>query len=268
MQTMKSPVLYDFFYKPLSQSVVERQQKVDIDNYKSLPATITKVSDYEELQCVDVQIAIDDVYVTRADMVLEKLTLKKVFVSLMNSGGFSIKQPVSVGDPVKLSWASKDISKYLDGTGGNVSVSINELANLQDCWVELRGGTRKNHTKPSVDNLVIEGGATEIVITPKGEVTINTSGTSYLKSEKHTIDTDVEITGNLVVKKNTTTEGETYAQSGVFASTYAGLAGVSAPAIFEVDMQIEGDTTQTGTFTINGVVVNTHNHNGQVPPME
>ena len=134
------------------------------DLFIAIPATVTKVDDYESKQVVDVKPVINDVYedaeITRA------VTLGSVFVKLPSGGGFSIKLPIAVGDLVTLHYAHRDIS-------------------------------------------------TTITIKPSGEVTVDTSGTSYLKSSKHTIDTDVEITGTLKVvgdvinESNVTTTGTT-----------------------------------------------------------
>ncbi|CAM0043897.1 baseplate spike [Vibrio phage K460] len=256
----KSPIVYNFLSTPLSQSLQERNLTPTVADYKSLPATITGIQDYESHQCLDVRVAIDDVYVNRNDYVSEGIELKKKFVSLLNSGGFSIKQPVSVGDPVKLCWSNKSLGQYLDGEGGNVEVNVKEVAELDDCWVELVGGTRKNNTKPSTVNFIIEGPKTTTTITPEGDVTTVTSGSvsvtaegsSYLKSSKHTIDTDVEITGQLNVRK------ASYHHAGMFASTYTGITGGAAS--FEVDVNVNS------TFSINGVAVNGHDHNDSVPP--
>ncbi|AUR91507.1 hypothetical protein NVP1161O_065 [Vibrio phage 1.161.O._10N.261.48.C5] len=252
---------YNMITEPLSQSLFNKNLTPVVKDYRSLPATITSVKDYEKYQCVDVKIAIDDLYVTRQDYVQEGIELKKKFVSLMWAGGFSIKQPVAVGDLVKLCWSNKSLGSYLEGDGANVPVNVQDMTELDDCWVELRGGTFKNNTKPSAMNFIIEGPKTKTTITPDGDMSTETSGKvsviaegeSYLKSSKHTIDTDTEITGTLTVT------GQSFHQSGVFSSTYAGLAGSAAPASFEVSVNVNG------TFSINGVVVNGHNHNGTVP---
>jgi hypothetical protein len=254
----KDTIIYNFISTPISQPVYDKQLVPNPREYRSLPATIVGIDNYENLQCVDVKISIDDLYVPRNNLVQEGIVLKKKFVSLLNSGGFSIQQPVSIGDPVRLCWANKSIGQYLEGNGGNVTVSVSDLAELDDCWVELVGGTYKNNANPSSKNLIIQGPETKITITPEGKIDITTSGESYLKSSKHTVDTDMEITGELRVK------GMSYHESGIFASTYAGLAGLSAPATFEVDMNITGDIIHLGSFTINGKSIDGHDHNGEV----
>ncbi len=249
----KTPIIYNFLSEPLSQPLFESKLNPVVQDYKSLPAIITGIQDYEAYQCLDVKISIDEVYVTRNDYVQEGLELKKKFVSLPYSGGFSIQQPVAVGDPVKLCWANKSLGQYLDGSGGSVTVNTKEIAELEDCWVELKGGTHKNNTNPSTKNFIIEGPKTKFTITPEGDVTLVTEGSSSIKSSKHTIDTDVEITGKLDVK------GQSYHHAGMFSTTYAGLAGTTAPASFEVNVNVDG------TFSINGTPVNGHDHDNNVP---
>ena len=269
---MGSPVIYDFLSKPYQQAVIERKQEQRLINFKGAPAIVVGVQDYEELQCLDVQVAIDDIYVRRNNLVLESIILKKQFVSLPNSGGFMIKQPVKVGDPCRLKWSHKDLGQYLDGSGGKVQLNINETGEIEDCWVELDGGTRKNNTKPSVDNFIIEGPETKITIKPAGDVEIITSGTTLLQSSGHTIDAPTtSITGTLEVQGATTllstlvTTGVTTSSGGILSPTYAGIGG--APATMSADLILTGDLTQTGTFTVNGVVVNNHDHSSTVPPM-
>ncbi len=258
-----TPIIYDFFSKSLKDAVFSRRNQASDHNFKGIPAEIVGVSDYESMQCVDVRASINDVYVEKDNLTLESITLKRVFVSLPNTGGFKWKQPVKVGDKVRLSWAHRDLGDYLDGDGSSVDININEIAQIEDCWVTLDGGTRKNHTNPSLENLIIEGPNTEIVITPDGEVTVKTSGTSYIKSSHHTVDTDMTITGNLLVKGNetvnqnvtiggntsitgtTTSTGLLTATSGVLAGNYGGITGTCV---------------MVGSVTIGGVSVGTHTH--------
>ena len=174
------------------------------DLFIAIPATVTNVDDYESKQVVDVKPVINDVYedaeITRA------VTLGSVFVKLPSGGGFSIKLPIAVGDLVTLHYAHRDISTYLDGDGGDIDNPLSMVADIRDCWVTHGFGTRNANQKPSKTDFIIEGDNTTITIKPSGEVTVETEGTSYLRSSKHTIDTDVEITGTLKVVGNVTNE--------------------------------------------------------------
>ena len=66
--------------------------------YISVPARIVSTKNYESLQCVDVQILINDLYFYKNNTVLKQGVLKNIFVKLQSSGGFNIKLPVNVGD--------------------------------------------------------------------------------------------------------------------------------------------------------------------------
>lgn len=183
------------------------------DLYVGIPAIVTNTDKYESEQVVDVRPVINDVY--EDDEITKAVTLGSIFVKIPSGGGFSIKLPIAVGDLVTLHYAHRDISTYLDGDGSDIDSPLGMVADIRDCWVEHGFGTRKSHQKPSKTDLIIEGANTTITVKPSGEVTVETEGTSYLKSSKHTIDTDVEITGVLTVvgdvinKANVTTTGVT-----------------------------------------------------------
>ncbi|AUR92163.1 hypothetical protein NVP1170O_050 [Vibrio phage 1.170.O._10N.261.52.C3] len=264
--------LYDIAGKSLNENIMQRVAEFTRENlFIGIPAVVEGVQDYESKQCVDVRPLINDVYFTKNNTIIQASILRKVFVKLTEGGGFKIKVPVHKGDLCTLHWSHRDIGKFLQGQGEAVDVDISSVAELNDCWVELGFGTRNSHQNPSVDNLIVEGEATTITITPSGEVTVNTSGTSYLKSSHHTIDTDTTITGNLVVKQNTTTEGDNTtngntqtdgtttstglltATAGVQAPSYGGIGGAGGT------MTIDSATITTDA-TIGGISYAGHIH--------
>ncbi|AUR84725.1 hypothetical protein NVP1063O_058 [Vibrio phage 1.063.O._10N.261.45.C7] len=257
--------VYDLGGSSLSENIDRRARDFNRENlYIGIPAIVTSVDDYETLQCVDVQILINDLYTWKDNTILTSPKIGKVFVALPSGGGFTQKMPVSVGDKVRLCWAHRDLSNFLDGDGSAVDQIASSVSELEDCWVELGFGTRRVNQKPSKDNYIIEGPNTTITITPEGVVTVDTEGVSYLKSSHHTIDTDVTITKTLTVNGNTsldknldvgevtTSQGMVNALSGVQAASYAGVGG--GAATFNVDMGVNG------TVTINGININTHYH--------
>ncbi len=263
---------YDMAAKSFSEHVNNRVQELKQNSYKTIPATVISTKDYEELQCLSVEFSIRDIFNRKDASVLESVRLEKVFVRLPKFGGWKFMYPVSEGDPVVLYWSHRDLSTFLDGDGSSIAQPITEIGELNDCFIELGFGTRKNHNKPHLKNLILSQDATTLTITPAGDVTMVTegnisttaTGTHFLKSSHLTIDNSVTINENLTVLGNSTTEGNTTTQgttestgiitatAGVHASTYAGLGGGAAS--FAVDMNING------TVTINGVEVNTHTH--------
>lgn len=242
---VNSPIIYDFHSKSLKDLALNKKTTQDVPDFKGIPAEIVGVSEYEELQCVDVKFLIDDMYIERDNMVLESMTLKRKFVALQRSGGFSIKQPVAVGDLVRLHWSHRDLGGFLDGDGSSITLNVNELGKRDDFWVELGFGTRKNNVSPSVDNLIIEGPNTTITITPSGDVTVKTSGNSSITSASHTINAPTTINNTLTV---------------VGASTLS--AGVTVAGVANLPV-----TTITGGLAIDGKDVQGHDHNGEVTPM-
>lgn len=255
---------YDILRSSLKENLKQSAALKAMEDYKVLPAKVTSTSSYEKLQCLSVEVLIKDIYETKNKVDSETVKLEKVFVNLPRFGGWKFRCPVSVGDLVTLHWSSKDLSEFLDGTGDVVSQNFNELAGLEDCFISLEGGTRKNHNKPHLKNLEIEGPNTKLTVTPEGNITTVTSGTYDITASHLTIHNDTTITENLKVEGNTvidgtlgvggttTSQGTVNALSGVYASTYAGVGGGAAD--FAVDMGING------TVTINGVTVNGHTH--------
>lgn len=252
-----SPIIYDFHAKSIKDSVYGRRNQASDHNFKGIPAEVVGVQDYEGLQCLDVKALINDIYVERDNLTLESITLKKVFVALPRSGGFCVKQPVAVGDIVRLCWAHRDLGVFLDGDGSSVDINVNEIAEIEDCWVELGFGTRKNHTSPSLKNLIIEGPETVITITPDGKVTTVTSGTSYIKSAKHTVDTDELITGNLTVNGSTDILGNLTVGG---TSDLTGIVTASAGVLAASYSGTGASNVMLGNVTIGGIEVNAHTH--------
>jgi hypothetical protein len=183
MPQSKSGHTYDMGAMSYNENISKRiAQFTREDLYIGIPARVVGVDDYESLQCVDVQPVFDDVHIKKNSTVLEAVTIKKVFVKLPSGGGFNIKLPVSKGDLCTLNYAHKDLGEWLDSVGDeNIAQSVFKIANVEDCWVDLGFGTRKTHQNPSADNLVIEGPNTTITITPSGDLTADTVGTSYIQ---------------------------------------------------------------------------------------
>ena len=278
MPVGKTNQFYDMGSMSLEENMSKKVSEFTRENlYIAIPARVIGTNDYETLQCLDVQPVINDVYTKAASVQIEANILPKVFVKLWNTGGWKQKLPVAKGDLVTLHYSHKDLGEWLDSEGAEqVNQNVFEVANLEDCWVELGFGTRKKHNSPSKTDLILEGPATTITITPSGEVKVETTGSSYIKSSGHTIDTDTTITGNLTVNGNsqvdgnsnidgnltvtgtTTSTGVVTATTGVLAASYAGLGG--GAATFNVDMNVTGTMATTGSMTINGITLETHTH--------
>lgn len=197
----------------------------------AIPARVVNTDSYEKDQTVTVKPVIDYIYPNYNNAILKSNTIPNVFVKLPEGGGFKIKLPVKQGDLCTLHWSHKDLDEFLNGTGDDVTQSKKLVGEMGDCWVELGFGTRKVNQSPSQTDLIIEGDSTTITITPSGEVSVVTSGTSTVKSSGHTIDAPTtNITGTLTVEGDTTVNanitatGTSSAQT-VAASTSLTVAG-------------------------------------------
>ncbi|BAV80949.1 putative baseplate assembly protein [Vibrio phage RYC] len=268
---------YDVLTTSFADQVADELIKNNRDIRIAIPARITNIDEYEASQCVTVLPEIDEVSLLANGQRIKAVPIPKMLVRLQEGGGFKLKFPVRVNDPCVIYFSHRDLSDYIDGNGDRVDSSIESQPTYNDGWVELGFGTRKNNQNPSATDLILEGDSTTLTITPAGQVTLDTEskvevttranvrvvadGDSYLKSSKHTIDTDTEITGNLVVKKNTTVEGtsllklQVTAETGIYSPNYSGLNGTGG------QMTI-GDATITNDAVIGNISYLGHVHDG------
>ena len=211
-----------------------------------IPATVMGVDNYESQQVIDVTPDINDVY--SDGRVVSAIILKSVFVKLPHGNNFSVTLPIAVGDKVTLHYSHREISKYLDGTGNPLDVLINP-ASSRDCWATHGFGTRNSNQSPSATDFVVKSNKTTITITQAGKLTITTADEAYLSASKYTIDTNVEITGTLLVGGNVTHSSDVNTSGATTSNT------VSA-----------GTVSATTSLTVAGAEVYLHDHNGNVPP--
>lgn len=258
MTQMKNTHLYDMGAMSYSENLSKRLSDFTRENlYIAIPARIVGTQDYTKLQCLDVQPVFNDVFVKNDSIVQQAITLRKVFVKLPSFGGFSIEFPVKKGDLCTLHWAHKDLGAFLDSVGDeNIDQSVFKIANWEDCWIEPGFGTRKTNLSPSKDNFVIKGESTTITITPTGEVTVDTSGTSTITSSGHTINANTTVNGNFTVNGAATVTDDITGQSSITASNTVAAATVSASSGMTVAGQEMKDHVhggvEPGTGTTGG----------------
>lgn len=246
--------------KASSQTKKILRDFVENDLYIALPAKVYGVDNYESMQVVTVKPCIDLIYPEYNDTVLLSNTMKKVFVKIPSGGGFSVKLPIAVGDLVTLHWSHKDLGDFLDGSGDDVEISKEAVANLEDCWVTHGFGTRKSHQNPSQTDMIIEGPATTITITPEGKVTIKTDGDSELTSASHSITATTSITGKTDITGATTVTGDTTINGNSTTTGIATSTSVVTGVVGCTGMTMAGTAGASGTFAnsvtvVNGIVV-------------
>lgn len=226
---------------------------------------IVSLRNYEKYQTADIELVIKEQIDNYDATISYSQTLKDIRVALPRFGKYVVNLPPAIGDLVWLSYATKDIGDFLDTDGKeNILQSDNYRAERNDCIAFLCGGTRKNHNNPSTENLEVKSDTFSLVITPEGVV--NMEGSKFkFKADEIELDTPETLcTGNLKVEGNVNIEGTTEstglltAKAGVYAASYAGIGG--GAATFNVDMNVTGAINMTGTFTLNGIVVDSHTH--------
>lgn len=253
--------VYDFTSKPLLENVAVRQRHLDRENYTSVPAEIVSIEDYETLQCVGVKASITDVYVTRDNYVQESILLNKIFVRLPRAGDVKIKLPVAKGQPCILHFSHREIDGYLNGDGSAVELHANRSPENNDCWVELDGGTRKNHNSPSATDFIIEHKNTEFRITPDGNTSLTTSDSVTINCATANVNCSdsLNVTApESTFNGNVAVTGTVTSQTGMFSPTYSGPSGSGGT------MSI-GSISAESSITINGKEINGHDHNNTVP---
>lgn len=195
----------------------------------ALPAVIKDISNYESQQCVSVQASINDIYPSDGLISIPPI-IKGVYVKLQGGNNFRIKIPVEVGDPCTLYWSHRSLTKFLNGKGGSVNVSIDHLPQMRDCWVELGFGTRSNNYSPSATDFIIEGNNYTFTIKQNGDFSVISSGNGNLKATKYTIDCPVEMTETLNVAKSITSgtdisAGQSVSAPNISASSSMQISG-------------------------------------------
>lgn len=237
-------------------------------------------------QTCEVQLAIENLFVgtTDAYRIETKQRLQKVPVQFIQGGGFSVTHPVPDGSPCYVHFAQRGIEHWLaegkDSAGKvnglpapafsqlfshNAAVCIiglqpltKSIASFQTTGLEIRNADRSIRLVINNSNIWAISGSTTVQIGKNGAITIvgnstlnvTTKGATTFKAPTIMLDSDV------TVSKSLTVNGGMSVQGGTAGSTF----------------NITGDIVQTGSYTLNGIKVDGHNHTnpegGNVGPMK
>lgn len=237
-------------------------------------------------QTCEVQLAIENLFVgtTDAYRIETKQRLQKVPVQFIQGGGFSVTHPVPDGSPCYVHFAQRGIEHWL-AEGKDSAGKVNGLPapafsqlfshNAAVCIIGLQpltspiksftgGGIEVRNTDRSIRMVINNGGAYLIAgssqiqilksgainITGNSTINVTAKGATIIKAPTIMLDSDV------TVSKSLTVNGGMQVSGGTAGSTF----------------NVTGDIVQTGSYTLNGVKVDGHNHTnpegGNVGPMK
>lgn len=239
-----------------------------------------------ESQTCEVQLAIENLFVgyKEAYTLHPRQRLTNVPVQFIQGGGWSFTHPVPDGTPCYVHFSQRGIDHWLSenkSTAGMRGVkpapAFSQLFshNAAVCTIgtqpipkvikafqgdvaELRNADRSQRlTLHGSGTAELITGAAKIVLTKDSEVLVDVTAKATVKAPQIMLDGDTTVTKSLTVLGGMAVSGST---GGGATSTITG------------DLVVEGNTTQTGNFILNGIQVNGHVHanpeGGKVGPME
>lgn len=220
-------------------------------------------------QTCSVQLAIDNLFVgmKEAYTLNTKQRLRNVPVQFFQGGGWSLTSPIPDGTPCYVHFAMRGIDHWLAENlsvppllGGKPGPAYSKMFshtsavctvgnqpipkaiggfNNSDC--ELRNADRSQRITLGADKTItVVSGNAKVVVNPSGEVTVEASSKTTIKSPEIILDGATTVTKSLTVQGGMSVTGSTGGQT----------------------MTITGNIAQTGSFTINGIKVDGHKHVG------
>lgn len=239
-----------------------------------------------ESQTCEVQLALESLFIGYSEAYSLKIPdrLQKVPVQFMQGGGWSLTYDIPDGTPCYVHFAHRGFDHWLFENkdtaglvGGKPAPAFSQLFHHESatCIIglqpipkaipgfttgvcELRNADRSQrvslYKNGGID--IIAGSAT-VKITKDSEIEISVTSKATIKAPQIILDGATTVTKSLTVQggmdiSGTLPSGETSKIAGNFAIT--------------------GNTTQTGSFTLNGIPVDTHKHpnpeGGDVGPMK
>lgn len=235
-------------------------------------------------QTCEVQLAIENLFVGYANAyTLEpKDRLIGVPIQFIQGGGWSFTHPIPDGTPCYVHFSQRGIDHWMsenkDSAGllnGLPDPAFSQLFshNAAVCTIgtqpipkaipgfvgnvmELRNSSRSQRiTLHDNGQIEVVTGAAKIVITKDSEVLVDVTSKATVKSPQIVLDGDTIVTKSLTVMGGMSVQG-----------------GSGDTMTIVGNLKYTGNLVQTGTFTLNGIVVNTHKHTnpegGDVGPMK
>ena len=225
-------------------------------------------------QTCEVQLAIENLFVgySNAYYLHPKQRLQGVPLQFIQGGGWSLTHPVPDGTPCYVHFSQRGIDHWLaenkseagliDGlpapafsqqfshnaavcTIGNQPIPKAIGAFAGDV-TELRNADRSQRiTMHGNGQIDIITGAAKIVITKDSKIEVEVTSQATVKAPQIKLDGDTTVTKSLTILGGMSVSG-----------------GSGNTATFTGNFKIVGNTTQTGSMSINGIKVDGHTHTG------
>jgi len=215
--------------------------------YTSLPAIITKITDYGEQQTVDAKIAVNRVFPDYNR--LNGATCADIPIMFPSAGGGILSFPVKVGDGVLICFSKRSIDEFLLGSGEDqVDPKLKRQFSLSD-GIAIPGlYTIRNNLKPDPDHTVLKFADNAITLFNDGNLKIESPG-----------NIDVVAGGNV----NVEADGSASVMAGSSISLEAssiditGTVTVNGAVTMSSSLAVAGSMTNAGTN-----VGSSHRHGG------
>lgn len=245
--------------------------------YTVIPGIVIAVRNNLNTQEVDVQPTINQ---KMSDgTVKERTQILGVPVQFPSSKTSSLTFPINVGDPVSLHFSMRSLEAW-KGSNGRPTTPVNKgKFDKSDCFAVpglFPSGEAINnpskHTWPhnTKDTVLVHnlgtGNEVEIRMQPNGDILVRTRQDVIVECE------NASVTANSNVDV-TCADATVIASGNLALDSSSGSWTSNSLDIFSSTINIFGDIShsgayvQSGIFTLNGTVVNTHTHQNQVPPM-
>lgn len=235
-------------------------------------------------QTCEVQLAIENLFIgySNAYTLQPKQRLQQVPVQFIQGGGWSLTHPVPDGTPCYVHFSQRGIDHWLAENKSEAGLedglpapAFSQLFshNAAVCTIgnqpipkvigafagdvtELRNADRSQRiTMHGNGKIEVITGAAKIVITKDSKIEVNVTSEAIVKAPKITLDGDTTVTKSLTVMGGMSVTG-----------------GSGDSMSVTGNIRFTGNIVQQGTFTLNGIVVNTHKHTnpegGDVGPMK
>lgn len=235
-------------------------------------------------QTCTVQLAINTLYTGMKDAYsfVRKQRLRNVPVQFIQGGGWFFTHPVPDGTPCWVHFAMRGITHWVAdnkdtpdevmGKPGpeygrmfshNDAVCVlgtqpipKAIPAFQNAGMEMRNADRSMRVRLVDTSIEIVAGSSVIRVAKNGDIRIETTTKATVKAPAITLDGAVTVTKSLTVQGGMAVSGTTGGQT-------MSITG---------NVKYTGSVDQTGTFTLNGIAVNTHKHanpeGGDVGPMK